>query len=1046
MFSEIYTLVFLLLRNKQATMRIVLIIWSLVFFCSPKIFAQQAKVDPLMEDYQSALQQYNSSSYAMAYQGFVLLDKDIEDCNSLLAINTSYYKALSAMHLYNIDAVFLLKRFMSLYPNSTLFYEASRNLADLYFSKRAYVESAYYYELIDVSKVRKKFRSNLKFQYAYSLFAQGKLKEAASIFHDLLSNESLYKNKSKYYFGYIAYSEGNFATAKRHFEDLLELGLYTQELPLYISQIYHQQKEYNSLLNFSLPFVDSINNEAVEMYKLIAESYYHTKDFAKAIYFFNDKYLALQNDLDDLGYYLLGQSYYRTKEFSLASTAFNKIIEAEDSLAQNAYYYLADCYLELGDKKSAQNAFESASYYSFNKTITEHSNFNFAKLCYELGYPYADPTMILQDFINDFPESEYLDEAYSYLVNAFLTHKNYSRAIKSMEENGLQNIRLQQAYQEVSYYRAVQLFNDGDYINSISHFNKSLLHTHNKSYEALAKYWKGEAYYRLEDYKNCIETYKAFQNAALASTMAEFTAASYHIAYAYFKLWDFSKSLSAFETFAANVANTDTRLHDAYSRMGDAHYMLKDYPRAIHKYNKAVDLWGVDSDYAAYQIALAYHQMDENEKVVSHLAEFAQQFPSSTYKDDALYRIGEAYTKLKKSDFAIDNFRAIEDKYPTSVFVTDARMKVGVLLYNKGAFKESISEFKRLVSDYPASNTAREAINNARSVYVDLGEVETYASWLETLSFVNISSSSLDSTSYESAELQYLKGLYNKSYTGFKSYLANYPNGAFNLSAHYYFAKSATEIDSIAQAISAYEIVNSYNSNKYSHSSIKQTARLYQATKQYSKSLQNFEKLDVIAETVEEQLFAKQGLMDCNFELKEYDKAIEQAQLVVNSGRVDESLLMELNTFIARSAYLNLDRDLAEEKYSVIEKESQGELKAEAMYYLAKLAFYKGAYEKSKELIFEQSRLLPLYKKWLGKSFIILAQNYWVEEDVFQATHTLDQLIENIQDQATLKEAKHLKAEIMAKENIQQKMSLNLDFISQSDSLPIIDSVKTIEK
>ena len=28
-----------------------------------------------------------------------------------------------------------------------------------------------------------------------------------------------------------------------------------------------------------------------------------------------------------------------------------------------------------------------------------------------------------QDFINDFPDSEYLDEAYSYLVNAFLTHK-----------------------------------------------------------------------------------------------------------------------------------------------------------------------------------------------------------------------------------------------------------------------------------------------------------------------------------------------------------------------------------------------------------------------------------------------------------------------------------------------------------------------------------------------------------------------------------------------------------------------------------------------
>ena len=139
----------------------------------------------------------------------------------------------------------------------------------------------------------------------------------------------------------------------------------------------------------------------------------------------------------------------------MAGSTFNKIVEAEDSLAQNAYYHLADCYLKLGDKRSAQNAFESASHFDFNTAITEHAHFNFAKLCYELGYPYADPTMILQDFINDFPESEYLDEAYSFLVNAFLTHKDYSRAIKSMESSGLSSVRLQQAYQEVSYYRAV---------------------------------------------------------------------------------------------------------------------------------------------------------------------------------------------------------------------------------------------------------------------------------------------------------------------------------------------------------------------------------------------------------------------------------------------------------------------------------------------------------------------------------------------------------------------------------------------------------------
>ena len=100
-------------------------------------------------------------------------------------------------------------------------------------------------------------------------------------------------------------------------------------------------------------------------------------------------------------------------------------------------------------------------------------------------------------------------------------------------------------------------------------------------------------------------------------------------------------------------------------------------------------------------------------------------------------------------------------------------------------------------------------------------------------------------------------------------------------------------------------------------------------------------KIDDLAETVEMQLFAKQGLMACYFELAAYADAITQAELVLNSGRVDESLVLELNTFVARAAFLDLNRDLAAQKYRYVDNASQGQLKAEAMYHLAYLAFMK---------------------------------------------------------------------------------------------------------
>ena len=136
---------------------------------------------------------------------------------------------------------------------------------------------------------------------------------------------------------------------------------------------------------------------------------------------------------------------------------------------------------------------------------------------------------------------------------------------------------------------------------------------------------ESESHYRLEAYKESIVSYSNFQNAALATTMPEFVAASYHIAYAHFKQWDFAASLKAFETYAGNASDTDVRLHDAYARMGDSHYMLKAYKRAL-KLRKAIELWGVDADYSAYQIALAYQQMENYDKVLSAYLILVQTF------------------------------------------------------------------------------------------------------------------------------------------------------------------------------------------------------------------------------------------------------------------------------------------------------------------------------------------------------------------------------------------------------------------------------------
>ena len=80
-----------------------------------------------------------------------------------------------------------------------------------------------------------------------------------------------------------------------------------------------------------------------------------------------------------------------------------------------------------------------------------------------------------------------------------------------------------------------------------------------------------------------------------------------------------------------------------------------------------------------------------------------------------------------------------------------------------------MKNYQEIVAKYPNSSEAREAVNNAKNVYIDLGTVDEYAVWVRGISFVNITDAELDNTTYESAENKFLANDVPKAIEGFKS-------------------------------------------------------------------------------------------------------------------------------------------------------------------------------------------------------------------------------------------------------------------------------------
>ena len=79
------------------------------------------------------------------------------------------------------------------------------------------------------------------------------------------------------------------------------------------------------------------------------------------------------------------------------------------------------------------------------------------------------------------------------------------------------------------------------------------------------------------------------------------------------------------------------------------------------------------------------------------------------------------------------------------------------MFYNDDENKKALKNYQEIVSNYPNSVEAREAVTNAKNVYIDLGTVDEYALWVQGISFVNITNEEIDNTTYQSAENKFLE-------------------------------------------------------------------------------------------------------------------------------------------------------------------------------------------------------------------------------------------------------------------------------------------------
>lgn len=948
-----------------------------------------------LKDFNRAIELYKDKQYLSAQLVFI----NVQQQNNNLEVQSdcAYYIATSAIKLNQNDADELMEQFIQNYPTSSKINQAYIEVAQYYFEQGNYNEAMNWFDKVDESTLTTEERDRFNFQKGYVFYTSKNKKEATSYFNRV-SNSKEYGSQAKYYLGYMAYEADDYKEANNQFNQVSGEEKYQDKMSYFQADMNFKSGKFHEAIELGKKAMSKSNAvEKSELNKIIGESYFNLKQYDQAIPYLKE-YKGKKGKWSNTDFYKLGYAYFQQKDYENAIAQFNKIIDGKDAVAQNAYYHLGESYLNTNKKQQALNAFKSASEMEFDLKIQEDANLNYAKLSYEIGNPYQSIPNVLSAFIQKYPTNPNNPEIETLLINSYITSKNYKEALTLLEKN--KSFANKQAYQKVAFYRGLELYTDANYTEALSMFKKSIAEPRDAKFTARATFWKAETEYVLDNFSEALISFKQFEGNTEAKNTPEFKNIDYNIGYTYFKLKNYEQAVTHFETFSKNNTADKVRLNDTYLRLGDSNFVIGKYWPAMEAYNKAMDMKGIDADYAAFQKALSYGFVQRNEKKIEDLNKFIVNYTKSKYHDDALFELANTYTAENKINDALKTYDKLIAEYKNGSYTGKSILRQGLIYYNADQSQQALTKFKKVAAEFPNTPEALQAVSTARLIYVDTGKVDEYAAWVKTLNYIEISDAELDNDTYESAEKQYLQNNSKQAISGFTTYIAKFPNGIHALKANFYLAQLYFADNLENNAIPNYEYVVSKSRNEFTEQALARLSSIYLKGKNYEKAIPVLKRLETEADFPQNVTFAQANLMKAYYEKEDFANAVSFAEKVLANPKTDDKIKSDAQIIIARSAVKTNDEPKMRAAYAKLLTLAKGELAAEALYYDAYFKNKDAKYDESNKTVQKLAKDYSGYKYFGAKALVIMAKNYYALKDSYQATVILEAVIKNFKEYA----------------------------------------------
>lgn len=909
-------------------------------------------------------------------------------------IEADYHQALCALYLYHKDAGEQIAAFANAHPDHPLAKQAQWDHANNLYQEKDWADAVAVYNILSERRLGRKQLDELRFKRGHSLFEMEAYDEAKADLFAVQGNEGDYADAAKYYFSHIAYVQGKPAVALQGFRDLAEKEDFEDLVPIYITQLLHETERFDELIAYAPALLseDSPLNisEQDDVARLLGDAYYRKQRYAEARPLLEQAWKATRGPQRTRPFaYQMGFIRHEGGDEREALNAFALVTREADDLAQNALYHMADCYVKLGEKDKARTAFRKASELSFDIDIREDALFNHAKLAFELSYnPFDDAITAFERYLEEFPDSKRSDEAYGFLLEVYLTSKDYERALAALDRIKDKNIEVRRAWQLVSYNLGVELFRADKFDAAEPHFEQVRTYPIDAILTAESHFWQGELNYRLKRFPTASAHYGAFIEHPGAYNSSYYAQGEYARGYALFKRKKYVDALSAFRSFLKVDDGEDARrTRDAKLRTGDCFFANKSFGQAAEAYTAV--LTEEATDYAQFQLALCRSYLDDRRGAIAAFDALIARHPSSSLVPEARYEAARRLIEEGDLAPAKDHLNTLLSEHPNSPKTKYALVDLCLIGIKQGEDEEVLVLWDRIRNEYGTDPIAGDAYNVVEPLLIDRGLLDGLPSG------VGLDGDEIEERLYTAARSLALARDCDKAVVRLGEYIRSYDSGQFLTEAHFFLGNCAYDLGRNAEAREAFEYVLAQPTNDYTEQAALGAATMAWNASDLSIARNHYAILEAVSVQTENLLEARIGLMRCHYLLNEPDPAKVYADQVLADDRTPDDIR---RTALFWRGKILFDREDWSEAYADLAKVASygGARGAESKYLMCEIAFKRDKFEAAEQEIFQLVDAFTAYDKWKIKSFVLLVKVYIGLGDLFQARATAESILANV--------------------------------------------------